>query len=132
MEKTRRGFLKSALSAASLAHLSAFGGTRSDECKLSVLIRVWADFLEQQGISAWSELPAWVPSRGDYAGFGLISVDRGTAHGLSHRGLTVTARDTLEWWESLPYDRRPKMQAGLSRQREREVLTGRHEYEQTG
>jgi len=93
---------------------------------------VEADFLEQQGVAAWSELPAWLPPRGDYAGFGQISVERATARGLSHRDLRVTIRDTLEWWESLPDERRSKMKAGLSREREREVLAAWHEHDKAG
>ena len=32
-----------------------------------------ADFLKKQGVQAWSDMPAWVPSTGDTAGFMKVS-----------------------------------------------------------
>lgn len=89
-----------------------------------------ADFLEQQGVAGWSDLPAWVAPSGDYAGFGQINVERATERGLTHRKLRTTAGDTLEWWEALPEERRSEMKVGLSREREQEVLTAWHEHRQ--
>ena len=89
---------------------------------------VSADFLEEQNVAGWSDLPAWIAPRGDFAGFGRTNVDRATAKGLSHRDVRSTAADTLEWWESLAEERRAKMKAGLSLLREREVLSAWHEH----
>jgi 2'-hydroxyisoflavone reductase len=36
--------------------------------------------------------------------------------------LRETAKDTLEWWKTLPADRTAKLRAGLGREREGQVL----------
>jgi 2'-hydroxyisoflavone reductase len=42
--------------------------------------------------------------------------------GLTFRPLDVTARDTLAWFKSLPAERQAHPKAGLSPEREAEVL----------
>ncbi|QWP76610.1 NAD-dependent epimerase/dehydratase family protein [Lysobacter sp. K5869] len=85
-----------------------------------------ADFLEAQKVSAWGDMPAWVPARGENAGFGRTSVSKARAAGLTYRPLRETVRDTLAWWRKLPEERRAKPKAGLSAQREGEVLAAWH------
>lgn len=87
---------------------------------------VGADFLEAHKVSAWQDLPAWVPAVGDYAGFGQRSVARALAAGLTHRPLQTTVDDTLQWWRSLPEERRAAPKAGLAPAREAEVLKAWH------
>jgi 2'-hydroxyisoflavone reductase len=43
--------------------------------------------------------------------------------GLTFRPLDVTARDTLAWFKSLPQERQSHPKAGLSAEREAEVLS---------
>jgi 2'-hydroxyisoflavone reductase len=81
-----------------------------------------AAFLEAQGVSAWQDMPAWIPAEGDYAGFGRISTARAQALGLRTRPLDDTVAATLEYWRSLPEERVAKPKAGLTPQREAEVL----------
>jgi 2'-hydroxyisoflavone reductase len=81
-----------------------------------------ADFLEQQKVSAWGDMPIWVPGTGDTAGFGRRSNARAVAAGLTFRPLAETALDTLAWWRTLPEDRRAKPRAGIAPEREKEVL----------
>jgi 2'-hydroxyisoflavone reductase len=83
---------------------------------------VAADFLEQQKVSAWGDMPIWVPGTGDTAGFGRRSNARAVAAGLTFRPLAETALDTLAWWKTLPEERRAKPRAGIAPEREREVL----------
>lgn len=85
---------------------------------------VWVDtaFLEQEGVSPWSDMPVWVPGSGDTAGFGQVDCRKAIAAGLHFRAPVETARDTLAWWQSLPAERRAKMRAGLKPEREAEVL----------
>lgn len=97
--------------------------------KKSTLTWVPADFLEAQKVSAWGDMPAWIPARGEYAGFGRTSVSKARAAGLSYRPLRDTVRDTLAWWRKLPKERRAKPKAGLPAQREAEVLTAWHAQE---
>lgn len=100
--------------------------------KKSTLTWVPADFLEAQKVSAWGDMPAWIPARGEYAGFGRTSVSKARAAGLSYRPLRDTVRDTLAWWRKLPEERRAKPKAGLPAQREAEVLAAWHAQEKKG
>ena len=92
----------------------------------STLTWVPADFLEAQGVSAWQDMPAWVPAEGDYAGFGRIGTARAQALGLHTRPLEETVAATLEYWRSLPDERRAQPKAGISPAREAEVLQAWH------
>jgi 2'-hydroxyisoflavone reductase len=81
-----------------------------------------AEFLEKQGVHAWSDMPAWVPSGGESAGFAKVNNARAIKAGLTFRPIADTARATLDWFRTLPEDRRSKLRAGLSREREAKVL----------
>jgi 2'-hydroxyisoflavone reductase len=87
----------------------------------AALTWVPADFLEAQQVAPWTDLPSWIP-RGPEAGLSQVSNAKAVAAGLSFRPLADTARDTLGWWKGLPEERRAKVRAGLSAEREREVL----------
>jgi 2'-hydroxyisoflavone reductase len=78
-----------------------------------------ADFLKQQSVEAWSNMPVWA---GDELGLARTNTNRALAKGLTFRPLAETARDTLAWFKSLPQDRRSKIHAGLGPEREAEVL----------
>lgn len=84
----------------------------------------WVDdkFLEAQKV----ELPIWSPPRGESAGFLRVSVRRAVAEGLTYRPLLSTVRDTLTWWRGLPAERRAKPRAGLTPEREAELLQAWH------
>ena len=85
-----------------------------------------ADFLESQKVAPWSDMPVWVPPRGEETGATRISNRRATEKGLTFRPLTETARDTLSWFKSQPTDRQAKLRAGLTAEREKEVLAAWH------
>ena len=57
---------------------------------------------------------------------GRTSIKRALAKGLTFRPLGETARDTLAWFKTLPADRQAKMKAGLTPEREKEVLAAWH------
>src|SRR5437762_271160 len=78
-----------------------------------------ADFLQQQKVEAWSDMPVWA---GDELGLARTKIDRALAKGLTFRPLAETSRDTLVWFKALPQDRQSKMRAGITAEREREVL----------
>jgi len=92
----------------------------------SDLTFVTLDFLRDQGVRPWSDLPVWQPPVGPTAGFARMSRARGMAAGLRYRPLAVTAAETLEWWKELPEDDRTTMGAGLAPEREAEVLAAWH------
>ena len=80
------------------------------------------EFLEAQKVAPWSDMPAWIPAQGEYAGFGRRSNKRAIAAGLTFRPLADTVQATLEYHESRPADRKVKLRAGLTAEREAEVL----------
>ena len=82
-----------------------------------------ADFLDQQKVSAWSDMPVWVPGSGDTAGFSRRSNRKAVAAGLTFRPLAATAKDTLAWWKAQPAERQAKpLRAGIAPEREAQVL----------
>jgi len=80
-----------------------------------------AKFLEEQKVSPWGDMPAWIP-RGPEGGAMAVSNARAVARGLRFRPVAETARDTLAWWKAQPEDRRAKLRAGIAAEREAEVL----------
>ncbi|SEU27915.1 SDR family oxidoreductase [Stigmatella erecta] len=84
----------------------------------------WADtaFLEAQKVSPWSDMPVWVPRATEMGGISRVSHARARQRGLGFRPLEQTVRDTLAWFRTLPPERQAKLRAGLSPEREREVL----------
>ena len=79
-------------------------------------------FLDAQDVSAWSDLPVWVPGQGDSAGFAHRDIGRALNAGLTFRPLATTAVDTLAWFRAQPAERQAKPKTGLTPEREAEVL----------
>jgi len=78
------------------------------------------EFLTQQKVEPWSDMPVWT---GKDSGLARTNISRALAKGLTIRLLADTARDTLSWFKSLPQDRQAKLRAGLTPERETEVLS---------
>ena len=85
---------------------------------------VWADtdFLTEQGIRPWADMPVWVPNAGEMAGLSQIDVRRAFAAGMKIRNRKETALDTLNWFKTLPEERQKTLRAGIKSEREQEVL----------
>ena len=85
----------------------------------------WAteDFLKQQKVEAWSDMPVWT---GAESGLARTSISRALNKGLAFRPLPDTARDTLAWFKTQPPDRQSKLRAGLTPEREKEVIAAWH------
>src|SRR5881409_3960632 len=81
---------------------------------------VTEDFLTQQKVEPWYDMPVWT---GKDSGLALEKIDRALSKGLTFRPLAETARDTLAWFKSLPQDRQSKLRTGLTPERETQVLT---------
>lgn len=77
---------------------------------------------EELGAFGPLNLPIWVPYMAETKGFHAASNRAAIAQGLKFRTIDETVRDTLAWFESLPAERRDKLRAGLSAEKEREVL----------
>jgi 2'-hydroxyisoflavone reductase len=82
---------------------------------------IWADekFLTNQKVQAWSDMPVWA---GAEDGITRTNISRALSKGLTFRSLDETARDTLAWFKSRPKDRQAHMKAGITPERETEVL----------
>ena len=85
-----------------------------------------ADFLEKHEVQPWMHMTVWVPPVGEYAGFSSSSIQRALDAGLTFRPLADTAKATMDFWNSLPEDRRAKPRAGLPAEKEEEVLAAWH------
>lgn len=115
----------------------------------STLTWVPTSFVVEQGLSPGGDLPIWVPSDGESAGFHRRSNARAVAAGLQTRPALDTCKATLEWWpreierrtrvtremkEAAAKAGRPEPRmadpslprAGLTPQREAEVLAAWH------
>jgi 2'-hydroxyisoflavone reductase len=83
---------------------------------------VSTQFLEEQHIEAWSDMPVWVPAEGDSAAFAKRSIQRALKAGLTFRPLATTSVDTLAWLRQQPDARQAKLKAGLTADRETAAL----------
>ena len=99
--------------------LHACKGAINTECSFT-----WCDedFLLEQEVGPWMEMPLWIPT-GEDAG-GHFDCTKGMAHGLSFRPPAETMRDTWEWARTLPADHR--WGAGLAADKEARVLKAWH------
>jgi 2'-hydroxyisoflavone reductase len=85
-----------------------------------------ADFLAEQKVSPWSDIPVWVPARGDEKGFAEIDCRKALGKGLTFRTVAGTAQATLDWFHKQPAARQAKLRAGLPADREAAVLAAWH------
>lgn len=86
-------------------------------------------FLEAQKVAPWSDMPVWVPPTGEDGGMGAVNIKRALEKGLSFRPLAETAHDTLAWFKAQPKERQEKLKAGITPEREAEVLAAWHKQE---
>ncbi len=92
------------------------------------MVWVTADFLAQQGIGAWTELPFWLPPD-EAAPHYSADTSRAAAAGLFCRPVADTVADTWAWMQAggvaRPKAGRPP--AGLAPEKERAALAAWHE-----
>ena len=86
---------------------------------------VAADFLREQGVGAWMEMPVWVYPDPEMQGFSAYDCSKAINAGLSFRPLAETARDTLSWWKGLSEEEQT-LRTGLTPEREGEILRAWH------
>ena len=94
-----------------------------EACGISEPVWVEEDFLLDQEVGPWMELPLWVPA--DHEAFLQMSVAKAVAAGLSFRPVEETARDTLAWAQDAGAElvtETPYGTAGLDPMREQELL----------
>ncbi len=84
---------------------------------------VTPEFVEEKEI----DVPIWVPSSNSpYAGYGQVSNARAIAAGLTYRPLATTVTELMAWFRSLPAERQATLHAGITREKEAELLKAWH------
>jgi 2'-hydroxyisoflavone reductase len=83
------------------------------------IIWVNEEFLIEQGVQDWVELPLWLSTRRSMPGFSRISFQNALRSGLHIRPLGETISSVLEWDTMREA---PKLQAGLDEQKETKLL----------
>ena len=89
------------------------------------------EFLQAQGVRAFSDLPMWLPlARTRRPGFMQVSTAKALANGLTLRPLASTVADEHRWFrETMPRDYEfgvPPSDKGFTRARERALLAAWH------
>jgi 2'-hydroxyisoflavone reductase len=105
-----------------LAAAAAAAGTSPDV--------TWVDenFLVEQGVAPWSELPLWIPAKDAPAAWDQDTTAAERA-GLRVRTVAESAADTLAWLRGGDADNAPNPRtgkAGLAPDREKELLAAWH------
>jgi len=85
-----------------------------------------ADFLDEHEVRAWADMPTWIPPRDGSEGFSRVNCAKAIGKGLTFRPLAETAKDTLDWFKTLPEERQTNLRAGIEPDREAEVLAAWH------
>ena len=96
-----------------------------DECRAvsqSGASFTWAseEFLLQNGVASWSEMPLWLPEEAapHLKGFMFVSPDKAVRAGLKFRSLTDTIGATLNWYQKDHHE----LKAGLDPEKEKALL----------
>jgi 2'-hydroxyisoflavone reductase len=86
----------------------------------AILVPVDTEFLSEQGVEPWSDLPLVLDYDGSADAMSRADVEHAVGQGLNCRELSETVRDTLSWFEK----ERPgePLKAGLSAEKEEQVL----------
>ena len=81
---------------------------------------IWVEssFLREHEV----RLPIWEDPDGEQSALLTVDGSRAAAAGLRNRPTRETARDTVSWWKTLPEERTESTRAGLSPDREAELL----------
>src|SRR6267143_6293447 len=98
-----------------------------EECKVvsaSDASFTWVseEFLLQEKVAAWSEMPLWMPEEAapHFKGFMFINCDKAVGAGLSFRPLHDTIRDVATWYEANRVNE--VLKAGLDPDKEQRLL----------
>ncbi len=103
-----------------------------EECKMvsdSDASVTWVNdnFLMQERVAPWSEMPFWMPEEGapHLKGFMFINCNKAVGAGLSFRHLNETISDTLAWCETNRLNE--ELKAGIDPDKEQRLLRKWHE-----
>lgn len=103
-----------------------------EECKMvsnsdASFSWVSEEFLIQEGVASWSEMPLWMPEERapHLKGFMFINCNKAVGSGLTFRPLNDTIRDTLSWREADCL--KEELKAGMDPDKEQRLLRKWHE-----
>jgi len=85
-----------------------------------------AAFLERHDLLPWRDLHLWVDGASAMSGSLTWSGSKALDAGLIIRPVADTARDTLEWFRTLPAERQADLRAGPGAEKEQAVLAAWH------
>lgn len=86
----------------------------------SSLTWVSEDFLFNNNIQYWSEMPLWIPDRINSPGFLAVDISKALSNGLAFKSLEEIITDTLDWAKSRTKDY--SFKAGITLEKEKELL----------
>jgi 2'-hydroxyisoflavone reductase len=92
----------------------------------AILTWVPNEFLETQEVAPMRDLPLWVPPGTPFSGIWEANADLAASKGLKARPLVESIIDTHEWFQTLPAERQNPMKAGMTLERQAEVLAAWH------
>jgi len=84
------------------------------------------DFLLDQKVHPWYDMPVWVAPHGPETGFSNLGNKKALGKGLTFRPVSDTALATLEWFKQQPAERQARLRAGISPEREAQLLAAWH------
>ncbi len=87
-----------------------------------------SDFLAEQKVTPWGEMPTWIPKSDPEHVISKTDVSRAIAAGLTFRPLATSAVDALDWFRKLPENVREQVRknAGIAEEKEKAVLAAWH------
>jgi 2'-hydroxyisoflavone reductase len=84
------------------------------------------EFLAQHGVRPYADMPVWRPPTSGFEGFARFDLTREVAASLTFRSLADTTAATLAWHASRSPERQARLRAGLTAEREAELLSAWH------
>lgn len=84
------------------------------------------EFLAEHQVRPYAEMPVWRPPTPGFEGFARFDLSREVAAGLTFRSLADTTLATLEYHHSRDAERKARLRAGASAEKEAEVLKAWH------
>lgn len=100
------------------AFLDGVKATVNSDCRFTW---VAADFLRENQVAPWADIPLWAPPGSTIAGLTTINIASALKSGLNFRPMELTVQDALGWYRSEPHAKRA-LKAGLSPSREAALL----------
>lgn len=88
---------------------------------------VWvsSEFIAKQEFE--DAIPIWSSPQGETRNVASVSGARAFARGLAIRPPRETCRDVVSWWRTLPAERQQAMRAGLTAEREAQLIAAWHQ-----